>query len=49
MCHVLLGAISDMDGRIVIVREVNTKRKYNKMHKRGGKPRRPDVKQSEKK
>jgi hypothetical protein len=42
---VLLGAISDMDSRIVIGREVNTKRKYNNTHKRGGKPRRPGVKQ----
>jgi len=45
---VLLGAISDIDSRIVIVRTVTTKRKYNNTHKRGEEPRRPDLKQGEK-
>jgi hypothetical protein len=44
---VLLVAISDMDGRIVIIRTVATKRKYNNTHKRGGEPRRPERRNSE--
>jgi len=45
---VLLGAIGDVDSRNLKVRTVKTKRKYNNTHKRGGEPRRPDVKEGEK-
>jgi len=48
MCQVLLGAVGDVDGRIVIVRTVTTQSKCNNRHTRGGEPRRPDVKQGEK-
>lgn len=48
MYQVVLGAIGDVDGRIVIVRSVTTERKYKNKHTRGGEPGRPDVKQGEK-
>jgi len=49
MCQVALGAIGDVDGRIVIVRTVMTKRKYKNTHTSGGEQRRPEVKRGEKK